>query len=459
MSDAMVMMNLETPQQAAVESKGAAKAGAVKTQGPGERVRSFRKTMAEHTRHLKQRQRAEEPDGECAQIDACMAPAAQSGEQKLDISICSNTVIEELFAEIVGILEGFELLDYQKADGENALAMMLKQAVQEVRPKLEQQIMKILQAGSDVPQALTGNAGSAENKGVSLVEQFAGMLENSQLKELDQPVRQMIAKIVGELISSFESTNNFKLVLQTKQHGDIDPEDMGGVMLKAKTIVKPARAQDAQAKQPETDAGQSAKTQKTQGAFTQKGNPKEKTEAFHLVQDAPKAGPVRQAEGPKTAGAAEDPLMPKPVVKQNVARIVKTMTAELAEGKSEFEIQMKPEVLGKLNIRLTMENGEVKMLIKTEELGVKAMLFDQLPAMQEELRQKGITVTSAEVVYENQNFLQDERNPFERQNRGEDRRRGFAHGLKQSPAEQSMFYGAMAVPDIGMMGASVEYHA
>ena len=43
--------------------------------------------------------------------------------------------------------------------------------------------------------------------------------------------------------------------------------------------------------------------------------------------------------------------------KDNVMRIVEKLHTEVSGGKYDFDVELKPDFLGKVNIKLTMENG------------------------------------------------------------------------------------------------------
>ena len=53
--------------------------------------------------------------------------------------------------------------------------------------------------------------------------------------------------------------------------------------------------------------------------------------------------------------------------------------------------QLKPEYLGKLSIKLMMDNDGIKAHIKASDASVKGLIMDQLPALQEALKEKGLT--------------------------------------------------------------------
>ena len=94
--------------------------------------------------------------------------------------------------------------------------------------------------------------------------------------------------------------------------------------------------------------------------------------------------------------------------KDNVLNIVDKICVTTEEGKQSFDIKLKPDSLGRLNIKLAMQNGSIKVEIKAQDVSVKGMITNQLPALQTLMEQKGIMVSNIEVSCETQSFLQQE---------------------------------------------------
>ena len=88
--------------------------------------------------------------------------------------------------------------------------------------------------------------------------------------------------------------------------------------------------------------------------------------------------------------------------KENVLRIVDKVSTQSAEGRYDFDVELKPDFLGKVRIKLTMEDGSIRMQIKTDDMSVKGMLSDQVSSLKSELNEKGITLTNVDIMYENQ---------------------------------------------------------
>jgi len=136
---------------------------------------------------------------------------------------------------------------------------------------------------------------------------------------------------------------------------------------------------------------------------------------------AAKDNPVKAAPQPRAEEAAQ-------YSKENVLRIVDKVSTQSHEGRYDFDVELKPEFLGKVNIKLTMEDGVIRMQIKTDDMSVRGMLTDQASSLQNALKEKGITLSSVDVTYESQASLDDGKQPFER-NDGQ-RRQGsmqYAH--------------------------------
>jgi flagellar hook-length control protein FliK len=87
-------------------------------------------------------------------------------------------------------------------------------------------------------------------------------------------------------------------------------------------------------------------------------------------------------------------------VKDNVMRIVDKASASAQEGRYEFDVDLKPDFLGKVSIRLTMQDGEVRMHVRTDDPAVKGMFSDQSNALTSALKEKGIALSSVDVSYQ-----------------------------------------------------------
>lgn len=94
--------------------------------------------------------------------------------------------------------------------------------------------------------------------------------------------------------------------------------------------------------------------------------------------------------------AAEEPQYDR----ENILRIVDSVSTKSAEGRHEFEIGLKPEFLGKVRIKLTMEHGSIHMQIHTDDPDVKQMLSDHSSSLMNELREKGVALLGMDVSYE-----------------------------------------------------------
>lgn len=64
----------------------------------------------------------------------------------------------------------------------------------------------------------------------------------------------------------------------------------------------------------------------------------------------------------------------------------------LGSGQSEMQIQLKPDFLGKINLQVTMENGQVTARIGVENLQVKELVEANIKQLQQNLDSQGIKV-------------------------------------------------------------------
>lgn len=114
------------------------------------------------------------------------------------------------------------------------------------------------------------------------------------------------------------------------------------------------------------------------------------------VQEAQK--PAATAQTQETAKLSE--AEKAQYARDNVLRIVDSVSTKSTEGRHEFEVELKPEFLGKVRIKLTMERGSIHMLIHAEDPAVRQMLSDHSPDLVGALKDKGIALTGMDVSYE-----------------------------------------------------------
>lgn len=92
------------------------------------------------------------------------------------------------------------------------------------------------------------------------------------------------------------------------------------------------------------------------------------------------------------------PLLPEDFSSSLMMKVMEKFRLHL-EGKSEgIRVVLKPETLGELTIRATMEEGKLTALIRVQQPEVKAALEAQTPQLRETLAAQGIDVHHVEIV-------------------------------------------------------------
>lgn len=344
---------------------------------------------------------------------------------------------------VAGILEGFGLLDYQ-AD--------IPAVPEDEMIALQKMAQHIEQANAEnIPQQWTQQNGDTVENGMS--EQFAWMLQNKQFDMLPPDIQQLLSKAKG-YFGSFESTNNEKSAKQgiSVLSGAEKAEGPQNMILRA--MVKENPKQDAapssfnapqktlnsryagrdginangladsssdakevpqKAVLPQTEDSAVSDAQQTRRQYPKKAdssNPADfgdgKTKALDFNYAETAANEIQSADA-KTGFVEANTQKTVPLshdfVKDNVANIVDKIRTQFENAKHEFDVELKPEFLGKLNIKLSMENGSIRMVIKAGDSSVKGILCEQLPSLQNRLEDKGITLTSIDIVYQSSAHL------------------------------------------------------
>ena len=302
-------------------------------------------------------------------------------------------------SEIVGILEGFELLDYQTDN--HALTDLAETA--------------------DSAQSTDAAAQAPAQQMMS--DQFARMLMKDQPGELPQDVQQQIIADAGKYSGSLESTNNqpldhkphdaaqdaAALLLNTKMAPEKTVKPDPGTMQAAEAKADAAAPEQAGA---ETAAAPEQAAAKTAAVPAQTAaKPAEKAEPAQVKNLDATATPTATATPAETApvkalqtdtaqAVPETKEADTDFVRDNVIRIVDKVSANVREGRHEFDVELKPDFLGKVSIRLTLENGGIRMQVKTDDASVKGLFSEQAGSLQSALKEKGIVLSNVDVSYQ-----------------------------------------------------------
>lgn len=449
----------------------------------------------------------------CNEEAAVIAQMMPSGGDTTDNSSVTDSAAKSEQPGIVGILEGFGLLDYQtdtpvvpakSAAGDPPVTGFMIAA----QPAITEQPVTA-ELPRDAAQA------AADMKGTGVFEQFARMLSEKQFSALPPKVRQQVLSEVQEYLGSLESTNKGKDAVAAPDKGaamaDVSgtPDSLLIRMKMAQQTVrtapdaKPIQATDGETPAPApnapapiaaapTAAAQTAAAPttaaptaaapttaapdtdipiKVQGTAAQKPAPDDAPEPAAKqdsrrdgqpgVQGAAGGGIPRAAQSVPARAAAPEAPAKTDFVKDNVIRIVEKISAQMSEGKCDFDVALKPDFLGKVSIRLTLENGSIRMQIRTHDMGVKGMFTDQMPGLQSLLKDKGLAVAGIDVTYQSEASGGYEAYRQNGRQSGADQG-GAKSGRNRYPQDwpAQTLYDAMAAPaDYYLGGSSVEYLA
>lgn len=87
-------------------------------------------------------------------------------------------------------------------------------------------------------------------------------------------------------------------------------------------------------------------------------------------------------------------------------QITDYMRGQVTEGMSELEMQLHPESLGNLHVRLTAKEGALTAQFTAQNETVKAVLESQMIQLKETFREQGVTVEAIEVTVQSHRFDQ-----------------------------------------------------
>ncbi|PNQ81269.1 MULTISPECIES: flagellar hook-length control protein FliK [Paenibacillus] len=336
---------------------------------------------------------------------------------------------EPLVETLAPLLQNLEKLDDQVA-ANPALLATLQAWIQQVQQFLQGDGTNQQLNGGETTEA-TGLTALAANPATL---RFALQDALSQLANVAEQASGDQKSQVAQLLQSLQSA--------TAGTGAISDEQWNGVM----KAVELADGGDSQAVQPSANRGNGTQTvatattdkqvvasqqQASQGETNQQGSEGQRSSTNILVQSAVKTTVTDEASAfvdateqvDSTATDNQTPVITtagqlsvqtqgttpsapaQPVV--HVRQFAKEMTEFVVQkldivkhtGLTEATIMLRPDHLGQLEVKLTMQNGHLVAQFMTEHSGAKDLLEQQMSQLRSSLQSQGIQVDKVEVTH------------------------------------------------------------
>jgi flagellar hook-length control protein FliK len=230
-------------------------------------------------------------------------------------------------------------------------------------------------------------------------------------------VKQGAGKTPGVAERGTENTDAEEQTANAEGTGDTDKSEAAGSII-AKAAAEEDSVAKAQAGKQEGIAGTTAKAQKEV-----KSSASDNAVSANAATDAQVSNQENKATVQAASEAFQEAAEGQNVgthLKENITRIVDSIRAETAEGKYKFDIQLKPDFLGKVNIRISMKDNDLKVQIKTDDITVKGMLSDQTSSLLSIFKEKGINVTNIDISYDSPEMQNSEGQTHGQQSGGYD---------------------------------------
>lgn len=289
------------------------------------------------------------------------------------------------------------------------------------------------QAASVLPEGSLGAGGTAAAPTVHVVEAVLAHLPAAMalLAEGNEDGSGQVAPLgeMAEALAQPTSTQLEAFVARAVDAPDTNPEaqPVESTFHQMVSMIRQAGGSDGQS---------SAMTdQEAQGEL--KAAPvKEEAPVISLA-----SAPASQEVAPLGERVVEEvplrPVEPEPVIRQ-VAQFARVI---LREGRSEAKLQLYPEHLGQIQIRLVVANGVVKANLQVTDQAVKAALDANLEQFKARMADQGLQVEQVQVSVgaENQFQGQGRGDQFPSQTGhtgGGDGRGAPDHGAAEEPQEQ-----------------------
>lgn len=160
---------------------------------------------------------------------------------------------------------------------------------------------------------------------------------------------------------------------------------------------------DAQDKQQHLqEAGKKTLPSRKGGAESADAPPKEGTRTERSGKESFAArvtaeGVFSPANSP-LSGAANQPAGAARITQQELfSQVEKSMLRELSDGSRQITLRLDPVEMGQLSVQLTVRQGEVRAVIRTDNEETTAALSQQMDQLKSSLEEQGLKVTQLEV--------------------------------------------------------------
>ena len=180
-----------------------------------------------------------------------------------------------------------------------------------------------------------------------------------------------------------------------------DPQDMGQ-SLEESSLEKPREGKEAKVEQKESHSEENQVVHSHKGLNQAESTPELKDAASPEAMIADNSGKPISIQTDKVIKNTL-PLAEKPMSQAVTNQVMMKVKLMAGENKQEMEMQLKPESLGKLSLKIIHERGEVLAKITAENEQVKGVLESNMQLLKDALEKNGFTVQSLSVSVGNGN--------------------------------------------------------
>ena len=180
------------------------------------------------------------------------------------------------------------------------------------------------------------------------------------------------------------------------------------------------KASPGRAARGEMASTDSARSQPAQASFSIPNSTAEPAQPSLAVNDAAKA----PAGEPSTPGAARHPAGQAGVLPAGdasalkgfhgtvMAQIVDQASMRSIQGRSAIQIRLKPDFLGRVQLTIASDKGQLVVRIQTDQPAVKAIIESNLSLLKTELQHQGVTISRFDVTVNPDAHNQPNREPL-----------------------------------------------
>lgn len=217
-------------------------------------------------------------------------------------------------------------------------------------------------------------------------------LLGKMLNEAEKAKMDITRESIGEIIIPAMNSKSAQKAGHDQNHPQVEASDEQ--QTEASSAKEPIKSVEPDLKQAGKNPGNNLKESNESLAVTKPKDQKQPVSDFNTQTDIASFADIIKSEDTTAANIIKEPVDARTFVIRQVVEKVETL---VNEDKKEVVMQLKPDSLGKITLRVIHERGEIVARFVAENDQVKSILESNMQMLRDSLQRNGVSVQSLSV--------------------------------------------------------------